>query len=44
MEILMLLALPLMLLGGFTLDAATNDDDDDDSRTEATDADQDPII
>jgi hypothetical protein len=29
MEILMLLALPLMLLGGFTLDAATGDDDDD---------------
>ena len=43
MEILMLLALPLMLLGGFTLDAASNDDDDA-SRTDAADADQDPII
>ena len=43
MEILMLLALPLMLLGGFTLDAATSDDDDD-SQTDVVDPDQDPII
>ena len=42
MELLMLLALPLMLLGGFTLDAATSDDDAD--RTDAGDPDQEPII
>lgn len=44
MEILMLLALPLMLLGGFTLDAATHDDDDDDTLSGVAASDQDPII
>lgn len=44
MEILMLLALPLMLLGGFTLDAATNDDEDDARPTDMADPDWDPII
>lgn len=43
MEILMLLALPLMMLGGFAMDAASGDDDRDDA-AEAADPDQDPII
>lgn len=43
MEFLMLLAMPFMLLGGFALDAFTNDDDAPD-RDEPADTDQDPII
>ena len=39
----MLLAMPLMVLGGFMLDAVTNDDADADS-DEAADTDHDPII
>ncbi len=43
MEFLMLLALPLMLLGGFALDGAT-DDDADASPADDTSTDADPII
>ena len=45
--VLMLLMLPLMMLGGFGLDAVTNDDDDDDNSAEAQmprDSDLPPII
>lgn len=41
--VMMLLALPLMLLGGFGLDSATNDDDTP-AEAEAGAADQEPII
>jgi len=43
MEFLMLLALPFMLFGGFTLDAATSDDEDT-ARPEPGETDQDPIL
>ena len=43
MEILMFLALPLMLLGGFALYAATNDDDATGS-TDPEETDDEPII
>jgi len=41
--VMMLLALPLMLFGGFGLDAATNDDESSAAADEAM-ADQEPII
>ena len=43
MEIQMRLALPLILLGGFALNAATRDEGDA-TRTDAVDPGQDPII
>jgi len=44
MEILMFLAVPLMLLGGFALDAATHDDGDNDRVEDDDPADRDPIL
>lgn len=43
MDLLMLLALPLMMLGGFVLDAVSREEDADD-RAEPADTDHPPII